>query len=183
MEDAVLHGCIPVIMQDGIHTPWESVLDAPSYSVRVRREDMPNMVRTLRAMAPERVRALQLALAAAWPRFSYLANINAEQARRGRSVSASAAAAAGNDATATLLQMLLTRLRLRDARRTAAAKHTQETWQEIRWHLLPRDAIAGDLAPAPGCQVSVSGDDISPAEDGSAPEATFEGRTVNGWVI
>ena len=183
MEDAVLHGCIPVIMQDGIHTPWESVLDAHSYSVRVRREEMPNMVRMLRAMAPERVRELQLALAAAWPRFSYLANINAEQARRGRSVSASAAAAAGNDATATLLQVLLTRLRLRDARRTAAAKHTQETWQEIQWHLLPRDAIAGDLAPAPGCQVSVAGDDISPAEDGSAPESTFEGRTVNGWVI
>ena len=37
MEDAVLHGCIPVILQDGVHTPWESVLDTPSYALRVKR--------------------------------------------------------------------------------------------------------------------------------------------------
>ena len=23
-EDAVLHGCIPVVLQDGIHVPWET---------------------------------------------------------------------------------------------------------------------------------------------------------------
>ena len=42
MEDAVLHGCIPVILQDGLHTPWESVLDWRAYALRVRRHEMGN---------------------------------------------------------------------------------------------------------------------------------------------
>lgn len=179
MEDAVLHGCIPVILQDGIHTPWESVLDARSYSVRVRREDMAQMVSMLRAMPQARVRELQVALAEAWPRFSYLGNVRAEEARHGRPSSALAEAAAARDATATLLQVLRTRLLLRDARREAAAKGSFKGGAATAAR-----GVAGELAPAPGCQISeAGGGDVSPPEDPHAAEPTFEGRKVNGWVI
>ena len=40
--------------------------------------------------------------------------------------------------------------------------------------------MALDFPPRPRANPRVPS---SPAEDGSAPEATFEGRTVNGWVI
>jgi hypothetical protein len=34
-EDAVLHGCVPVVIMDGVHVVFESVLDWPSFSVRI----------------------------------------------------------------------------------------------------------------------------------------------------
>lgn len=167
MEDAVLHGCIPVILQDGVHAPWESVLDAPSFSIRVQREEMPSLISTLRAIPPSRVRELQESLAAVWPRFSYMGAIAAEEARRnGRAPAPNVAAAAQHDATATLLQVLKARLMLREARRTAAGGGTH----------------AATLRPKAGCDADAAGGDISSADD-LGPERGFEGRTVNGWVI
>lgn len=203
MEDAVLHGCIPVIVQvgrlapctlapytprrapctlrrasptpldmitsrpaqDGVHTPWEAALDAPSYSIRVPRASLPSLVTHLRALPAERVAALQAGLRRVWPRFTYLGNVVAEMTRRheppagprGRTI----AAAARNDATATLLQLLRARLRLRHARRRA---------------------LAGEApAASAGCVADAAGGDISPEDH--AAERGFEGRTVNGWVI
>ena len=34
-EDAVLHGCVPVVIMDGVHVVFESVLDWSSFSVRI----------------------------------------------------------------------------------------------------------------------------------------------------
>ena len=34
-EDAVLHGCVPVVIMDGVHVVFESALDWPSFSVRI----------------------------------------------------------------------------------------------------------------------------------------------------
>ena len=34
-EDAVLHGCVPVVIMDRVHAVWEPQLDWPSFSVRV----------------------------------------------------------------------------------------------------------------------------------------------------
>lgn len=35
VEDAVLHGCIPVIVMDDVHAVFETMLDWDSFSVRV----------------------------------------------------------------------------------------------------------------------------------------------------
>ena len=171
MEDAVLHGCIPVILQDEIHTPWESVLDAAAFSLRVSRVEMPSLLQTLRAVPPERVARMQRALAAVWPRFSYLGVAAAEAARRQLPVPAVVAAAAKRDAVATLLQVLRARVALRRAREQHAAR-------------LPGSSRPpAALQPRPGCEADAGGGDVSLAPDASAPEMGFEGRLVNGWVI
>ncbi len=34
-EDAVLHGCIPVVIMDNVHTTYESILDWSKFSIRI----------------------------------------------------------------------------------------------------------------------------------------------------
>ena len=168
MEDAVLHGCIPVILQDGVHTPWESVLDASAFSLRVPRAQMARLVEILRAIPAERVASMQAALAATWPRFSYLSVAANEARRRGLPLPAVAEAAAERDAVATLLQVLRARLALRSARAAAASSA----------HPLP-----SPLRPQEGCVPDPRGGDISPAPGDDVKRPGFEGRLVNGWII
>ena len=163
-EDAVLHGCIPVILQDGVHTPWESVLDAQSYSIRVPRHRMHTLLEMLRSVPPAKITAMQAALRSAWPRFSYLSVATAESHRRRQAVPAELAAVAKRDAVATLLQVLRARAQLRAARRWRGA------------------ASEGLVRPAASCEHEPHGGDTSPAATIGA-EVSFEGRTVNGWVI
>ena len=127
-EDAVLQGCLPVILQDGIYAPWEGTLDLPSFALRVRRDDMPRLLDILRAVPPERVAQMQAALRRAWPRYTYLGNALAEHRRRPGVLLGSNApppepevldGLARRDATATLLQQLRARLALRLVRRGA----------------------------------------------------------------
>uniref|UniRef100_A0A7S2D7H4 Uncharacterized protein n=1 Tax=Haptolina brevifila TaxID=156173 RepID=A0A7S2D7H4_9EUKA len=151
--------------QDGVHTPWESVLDAPAYSIRVRREELPSLITILRAIPPSQVRSMQDALSAVWPRFSYMGVVAAEEARQsGRTPTSVVSQAAEHDATATLLQVLKARLLLREARR--AGGHTAKM----------------DSRPAGGCVEDPAGGESHPA-DGFGPERDFEGRRVNGWTI
>ncbi|KAK9699287.1 hypothetical protein RND81_08G165100 [Saponaria officinalis] len=48
MEDSILQGCIPVIVQDGIFLPYENVLNYDSFAVRVEEDKIPNLIKTLR---------------------------------------------------------------------------------------------------------------------------------------
>lgn len=50
MEDSVLQGCIPVIIQDGIQLAYENVLNYYSFSVRIAEDDIPHLVQILRAI-------------------------------------------------------------------------------------------------------------------------------------
>lgn len=36
IEDAVLHGCIPVLFHDGVHGPFESILEYDAFSIRLK---------------------------------------------------------------------------------------------------------------------------------------------------
>ena len=163
-EDAVLHGCIPVILQDGVHTPWESVLDAPSYALRVPRNQMHRLLDVLKAMTPAQITARQAALRRAWPRFSYLSVAAAESRRRGHRVPPELAAVAQRDAVATLLQVLRARAQLRAARNA------------------PGGVANPAVRPVGSCEAQPHGGDISPAASVGA-ELRFEDRTVNGWII
>lgn len=50
MEDSVLQGCIPVIIQDGIQLAYENVLNYDSFAVRIAEDDIPHLVQILRAI-------------------------------------------------------------------------------------------------------------------------------------
>eukprot|EP00271_Cylindrocystis_brebissonii_P008104 TRINITY_DN22132_c0_g1_i1.p1 TRINITY_DN22132_c0_g1~~TRINITY_DN22132_c0_g1_i1.p1 ORF type:complete len:881 (+),score=139.06 TRINITY_DN22132_c0_g1_i1:51-2693(+) len=71
MEDSILHGCVPVIVQDGIQMPYENVLDYDQISVRVMEAEIPSMIKILRAIPEARVRAMLSAVKGLWQRWSY----------------------------------------------------------------------------------------------------------------
>lgn len=50
MEDSILQGCVPVIIQDGIYLPYENMLNYESFAVRVSEDDIPNLINTLRVI-------------------------------------------------------------------------------------------------------------------------------------
>ena len=39
-EDAVLHGCVPVVVMDGVHAIFESLLDWRTFSIRVPESEI-----------------------------------------------------------------------------------------------------------------------------------------------
>ncbi|EFJ04733.1 glycosyltransferase-like protein [Selaginella moellendorffii] len=71
MEDAVLHGCIPVIIQDGIHLPYESLLDYESFTVRVAEDKIPELITILRNISNAEVESKLEAVRGLWQRFVY----------------------------------------------------------------------------------------------------------------
>ena len=112
----------------------------------------------------------QTALAAAWPRFAYLGNAAAELRRRGQRVPPAVAATASRDVTATLMQVLGRRLRLREAR--------------LRERERPAADLAPELAPVAGCEVDPMGGERAGRDElAHTPEPMFEDRKVNGWII
>ena len=167
MEDAVLHGCIPVILQDGIHTPWETVLDWTSYAIRVPRSQMARLPDILRAISARDISAMQASLRRVWPRFAYLSVIEAETKRHPAKLAAGVSNFAqyvAQDATATLIKALDARLRLREAR--SSRRHEPST----------------AVIPAAGCSLGPFDSDTSPTVPASA-EALFKNVRVSGWTI
>lgn len=165
MEDAVLHGCIPVVLQDGVHIPYQTSLPSDTFSIRLTRQQMPQIVEILRAVPSETIGRMQATLREVWPRFSYLGSYVAERARRAKAVGARPPSRrlqdlASRDAVATLILQLKKRLEKKRARQ------------------------AGQLAAAsPGCEVLTDGLEVSPR--GGDEGAKFEERQVGntGWVI
>ncbi len=39
-EDAILHGCIPVVIMDEVHAVYESILDWDMFSVRIKESEI-----------------------------------------------------------------------------------------------------------------------------------------------
>ena len=61
------HGCIPVIVMDGVQMPFESVLNYSAFSVRVPEADVECIDAILRAI-PRRARAeMRRAMRSRWP--------------------------------------------------------------------------------------------------------------------
>lgn len=71
LEDSILHGCIPVIIQDNITMAFETVLDFTSFSLRIPEADMARVPEILKAVPPDRVAQLQQGLAGVWRRFMF----------------------------------------------------------------------------------------------------------------
>lgn len=71
-EDAILHGCIPVIVQDSVHAPFESVLDFEAFSLRVSEQQLDRLAAMLAAVTARDLRRMQRSLRRVWHRFAYL---------------------------------------------------------------------------------------------------------------
>ncbi len=54
-EDAVLHGCIPVVIMDNVHAVLESALDWDSFSLRINERSAEDLPQILKSLAPDRV--------------------------------------------------------------------------------------------------------------------------------
>ncbi|KAL6758371.1 exostosin-like glycosyltransferase [Haematococcus lacustris] len=71
MEDAALNGCIPVIIQDGVHVEFETLLNFTQFTVRVLEKDIPNLVNVLKSIPPASVRNMQRHLSRVFHRFRW----------------------------------------------------------------------------------------------------------------
>jgi hypothetical protein len=71
LDDAVRHGCIPVVIMDGVRMPWEELLDFDAYALRIAQADIERADDILRAIPRERRVAMRLAMWEVWTRFVY----------------------------------------------------------------------------------------------------------------
>ncbi|KAG2497881.1 hypothetical protein HYH03_004147 [Edaphochlamys debaryana] len=70
-EDAVLHGCVPLVIMDGVDPVWGSLLDWSAFSVRVQEQALQAVPQILEAIPPARLAAMQRALTKVWHRFAW----------------------------------------------------------------------------------------------------------------
>jgi len=59
LQHAILHGCVPVIIQDHVHQPYEDVLPYEDFSIRVAKRELPHLIDILRAVSPEELHRLR----------------------------------------------------------------------------------------------------------------------------
>ena len=113
----MLHGCVPVVIMDGVHAVFESALDWPAFSLRLREDQLAQLPELLLAVAPQRLEAMQAALARVWHRFTYFSHpaIRQELARSTNMTLGSSNSrlkrALHNDAFHTIIQWLAGRMR------------------------------------------------------------------------
>ena len=131
IEAPVMMGCIPVIVQDQILSPWEDVLDFSQFALRVPRAQLPDLPDILRRVPEARIRQLQRGLARVWERFTYSSLALAEVGRRCEAGDCPSSrrneaylshpALTGRDAVDTLMHVLKARLAKRMQREAATA--------------------------------------------------------------
>ncbi|KAF8398413.1 hypothetical protein HHK36_017340 [Tetracentron sinense] len=82
MEDSILQGCIPVVIQDGIFLPYENVLNYESFAVRIREDEIPNLMKILRGFNETEIEFKLANVQMIWQRFLYRDSILLEAERQ-----------------------------------------------------------------------------------------------------
>ncbi|KAM7271751.1 hypothetical protein ACFE04_030965 [Oxalis oulophora] len=82
MEDSILQGCIPVIIQDGIFLPYENILNYESFAVRIREDEIPNLIKILRGFNETELELRLSNVKKIWQRFLYRDSILLEAERQ-----------------------------------------------------------------------------------------------------
>uniref|UniRef100_A0A2N9FH50 Exostosin GT47 domain-containing protein n=1 Tax=Fagus sylvatica TaxID=28930 RepID=A0A2N9FH50_FAGSY len=82
MEDSILQGCIPVIIQDGIFLPYENVLDYENFAVRIREDEIPNLIKILRGFNETEIEYKPANVRKIWQRFLYRDSVVLEADRQ-----------------------------------------------------------------------------------------------------
>ncbi|XP_058210081.1 uncharacterized protein LOC131322685 [Rhododendron vialii] len=71
MEDSMLQGCIPVVIQDGIYLPYENVLNYESFAVRIGEDEIPELIKILRGFNETEIEFRLANVQKIWQRFLY----------------------------------------------------------------------------------------------------------------
>lgn len=71
MEDSILQGCIPVVIQDGIYLPYENVLNYESFAVRIGEDEIPQLMKILRGFNETEIKFRLANVQKIWQRFLY----------------------------------------------------------------------------------------------------------------
>lgn len=71
MEDSILQGCIPVVIQDGIYLPYENVLNYESFAVRILEDEIPNLIKILQGFNETEIENKLTSIQKIWQRFLY----------------------------------------------------------------------------------------------------------------
>ncbi|CAN1183534.1 Probable glucuronoxylan glucuronosyltransferase F8H [Linum perenne] len=82
MEDSILQGCIPVVIQDGIFLPYENVLNYDSFAVRIQEDEIPNLIKVLRAFNDTEIKFKLRNVQKIWQRFVYRDSLLLEAERQ-----------------------------------------------------------------------------------------------------
>jgi Exostosin family len=70
-EDAIMHGCIPVIIQDEVDVSFESLLDVSEFSLRIFEKDLEKIPEILQAVSKEEIKKLQQGVKTVMRRYWY----------------------------------------------------------------------------------------------------------------
>ncbi|KAK1288944.1 putative glucuronoxylan glucuronosyltransferase F8H [Acorus calamus] len=84
LEDSILEGCIPVIIQDGIFLPYENVIDYKSFAVRIKEEEIQQLVQILQGFNQTQIEFMLSNVRNIWQRFLYRDAILLEADRQKR---------------------------------------------------------------------------------------------------
>lgn len=68
LEDAILHGCLPVIIMDHVHVAFETLIDFAPFSIRVPEGQVHNLPSILLQVTYLEIKHMQRALARVWHR-------------------------------------------------------------------------------------------------------------------
>lgn len=60
---AMVHGCIPVVIQDHVYQPYESIISYDEMSVRIAKQDIPYLLPILREVTEEEQARMRLTMA------------------------------------------------------------------------------------------------------------------------
>ena len=71
VDDSVRHGCIPVIVMDNVHMPFETILNYSAFSLRVPEADVGNLDAILKSVSQSTRGEMRLAMRRLWMRFIY----------------------------------------------------------------------------------------------------------------
>ncbi|GAX81627.1 hypothetical protein CEUSTIGMA_g9055.t1 [Chlamydomonas eustigma] len=69
--DAILHGCIPVVVMDNVTEVFETLLDWRQFTVRIKEMHIPLTPQILLSLKPSLVLQMQKRLARVWHRFAW----------------------------------------------------------------------------------------------------------------
>ncbi|ONK59757.1 uncharacterized protein A4U43_C08F10230 [Asparagus officinalis] len=82
MEDSILQGCIPVVIQDGIFLPYENVLNYRSFAVRITEDEIPNLINILQGFDETEIESMLANVRQIWQRFLYRDSVLLEAKRQ-----------------------------------------------------------------------------------------------------
>ena len=66
--DAILHGCLPVVIMDNVRESFEGILDWGQFGIRIREADIERIPELLTEISAPKLKAMQAALEKVWHR-------------------------------------------------------------------------------------------------------------------